>query len=64
MKARVFYGNQVDEGEDHAWGYDDWMHQLRQMNMIVTPMIWRQGACVTCKLADGTQALGCIVRLS
>ena len=55
VKARIIKA----DGEDAAeWGMDDDWHQgLRDLDMLIVPMIWRQGACVY----RGNNVLGCIV---
>jgi len=47
-----------DEEETMEWGLDDDWHQaLRDLDLLIVPMIWRQGACVY----RPNQAIGCIV---
>lgn len=44
-----------------SWDYEEWHARLRGLDLIVTPMIWRQGACVENRLASGGRELACIV---
>jgi hypothetical protein len=41
--------------------YDEWHEQLRRHDLIITPMIWRQGACVENRLSSGGRELACVV---
>jgi len=44
-----------------VWTYEEWHDGLRRNDLIVTPMIWRQGACVETRLASGGRELACVV---
>lgn len=44
-----------------SWDYEEWHAKLRGLDLIVTPMIWRQGACVENRLASGGRELACVV---
>lgn len=52
------------EGQERtgmSWDYEEWHEKLRSLDLIVTPMIWRQGACVENRLASGGRELACVV---
>jgi len=44
-----------------AFDYEEWHEQLRRNDLIVTPMIWRHGACVENRLSNGGRELACVV---
>lgn len=44
-----------------SWDYEEWHAKLRSLDLIITPMIWRQGACVENRLASGGRELACVV---
>jgi len=44
-----------------SWSYEEWHKGLRHNGLIVTPMIWRQGACVENRLSSGGRELAVIV---
>lgn len=55
IKVRVL---KEDEEEQMEWEMDDDWHQaLRDLDLLIVPMIWRQGACVK----RGNDKIGCIV---
>lgn len=47
--------------EAAAFEFDEWQEELRKRSVLVTPMIWRQGACVENKTAAGGREIACIV---
>ena len=49
------------ETEAFSMDFDEWQDGLRRRGLLVTPMIWRQGACVENKTASGRRELACIV---
>jgi hypothetical protein len=47
--------------EAASFEFDDWQEELRKQDILITPMIWRQGACVENKTAEGGREIACIV---
>ena len=41
--------------------HDTWEQHLRHKNYVITPMIWRKGACVEVHLDETQSVLGCLV---
>ena len=57
-----FFEPNSEDGHDYTFGLDDWHEQLRALDFIVVPMIWRSGACVShVRADDGRHDIGCIV---
>ena len=55
----------LESGEEvgMSWDYEDWHEGLRKNELIITPMIWRHGACVENRLSSGARELACVVPL-
>jgi len=54
--------------DDETWGndmiiksHDNWEVHLKELGYVITPMIWRKGACVLVPLSDTESVLGCLV---
>ena len=54
--------------EEGAWSnivtfkpYDAWEEYLNEQGYVITPMIWRKGACVLVPLSDTESVLGCLI---
>lgn len=61
--AKVDIEVHLENGEIEAcaFEFDEWQEALRSRGLLVTPMIWRQGACVENKTASGRREIACIV---
>jgi hypothetical protein len=53
-------GNEPDM-EGTAVSYDEWENHVMSNGYVITPMIWRKGACVLVPLSDTNSVLGCLV---
>ena len=42
--------------------YDKWEQAVREKGMVLTPVLWRAGACVQVQLTDTTRGVGVLVR--
>lgn len=53
----------LEEGEEEGvdLGYHEWQEGLRRRELLITPMIWRLGACIEVLLQNGGREVACIV---
>ena len=58
-----FFEPNADDGQDYTFGLDDWQEQLRALDFIIVPMIWRSGACVSLARPDDDEGhdIACII---
>ena len=47
--------------EASSLDFEEWPEALRKRDLLITPMIWRGGACVENKVAGGGREIACIV---
>jgi hypothetical protein len=59
--VEVILTKESSEDTGFSMDYEEWHERLRQEELIITPMIWRQGACVENRLSSGGRELACIV---
>lgn len=61
--ARVDLFLFLETGEMHATtlDFEAWHDALREQDLLITPMIWRAGACVENRVADGSREIACVV---
>jgi len=59
VKAHLHLG--PGEESEFDLDFEDWHDELRRRDLLITPMIWRLGACVEVPHSSGERAVGCIV---
>ena len=59
INVHLFLPTEDEEAFD--LDFEDWHDGLRKRELLITPMIWRLGACVENKVAGGGREAACIV---